>query len=73
MPRKQRFKPSRKPKVATGTQTEIVAIDPAAAAATAIGVARSQDTIPAAVEPDSVGARDPGASPSAIDAGGGSG
>ncbi len=49
MPRKQRFKPSRKPK-AVGTLTDLVPLDGAAQSVVPIDPARSQDTMPVDAE-----------------------
>ena len=62
MPRKQRFKPSRKPKV-IGTPADQVATF-------AIETTRSKETSPVDIESDGRGRRDTGVFPSARDAGG---
>lgn len=62
MPRKQRFKPSRKPKV-IGTPAEQVA-------GFAIETTRSPDSSPVDIESDGRGRRDSDAFPSMRDAGG---
>ena len=65
MPRKQRFKPSRKPKV-VGTPTNL-------AVSSEIEPTRSTEISPVDIESDGRGRRDPGVFSSAVDLGGESG
>jgi hypothetical protein len=69
MPRKQRFKPSRKPK-AVGTLTEFA---PLRQAEPPLEAARSQEIVPGGVDADARGHRTTDLIPSMIDLGGESG